>query len=100
MKSHKLRGHEASHSDSSHQSHTSREGVHDKHAGHSVEMFRNKFWISLALTIPTVVWGHMLMRLTAYQPPTFPGSQWIAPVFGTAVFLYGGRVSCKGRGRN
>jgi len=26
---------------------------HDRHAGHSVNMFRDKFWLSLALTIPT-----------------------------------------------
>ncbi|MEW5926109.1 MAG: HAD family hydrolase [Gemmatimonadota bacterium] len=55
-------------------------------------MFRSKFWISLLLTIPTVVWGHMLMRLTGWMPPAFPGSQWIAPVFGTVVFFYGGLV--------
>src|SRR5690348_11367717 len=35
-------------------------GGHDKHAGHSVAMFRDKFWISLVLTVPTLVWGHML----------------------------------------
>ncbi len=75
------------------------EGAHDEHAGHSVEMFRSKFWISLALTIPTVLWGHMLLRLTGFQPPAFPGSQWIAPVFGTAVFLYGGRVFLQGAWR-
>jgi P-type Cu2+ transporter len=69
---------------------------HGKHAGHSVEMFRRLFWLSLVLTIPTIIWGHMLARLTAYQPPTFPGSEWIAPVFGTAVFLYGGRVFLQG----
>src|SRR5829696_6931707 len=68
----------------------------DKHAGHSVEMFRNKFWISLALTVPTVVWGHMLARLTGYMPPMFPGSEWIPPVFGTAVFFYGGLVFIEG----
>lgn len=33
---------------------------HDKHAGHSVAMFRDKFWITLLLTLPTLVWGHML----------------------------------------
>jgi Cu2+-exporting ATPase len=27
-------------------------GAHDRHAGHSVEMFRDRFWITLALTIP------------------------------------------------
>jgi Cu2+-exporting ATPase len=27
---------------------------HDRHAGHSVAMFRDKFWLSFALTIPLV----------------------------------------------
>ena len=69
---------------------------HDKHAGHSVEMFRRKFWLSLVLTIPTLVWGHMLQRALGYTAPHFPGSQWIAPLFATAVFLYGGLVFIKG----
>ena len=63
---------------------------HDKHAGHSVAMFRDKFWLSLVLTVPTLIWGHMLPSALGYAPPAFPGSRWIAPVFGTAVFLYGG----------
>jgi len=28
---------------------------HDRHEGHSVTMFRDKFWLSLALTIPVVL---------------------------------------------
>ncbi|HEU0077059.1 MAG TPA: heavy metal translocating P-type ATPase, partial [Longimicrobiaceae bacterium] len=71
-------------------------GGHDKHAGHSPEMFRRKFWLTLALTIPTVLWGHMLTSLTGWHAPAFPGSQWIPPVFGTAVFLYGGVVFLQG----
>jgi Cu2+-exporting ATPase len=78
-----------------HGGHGGHEG-HDKHAGHSVELFRRKFWLTLALTIPTVLWGHMLMSLTGWHAPAFPGSQWIAPVFGTAVFLYGGIVFLQG----
>src|SRR5918911_2064050 len=66
------------------------EGGHDRHAGHSVEMFRDKFWISLLLTIPTIIWGHMVPRLIGWHPPMFLGSQWIAPLFGTAVFVFGG----------
>jgi P-type Cu2+ transporter len=69
---------------------------HDKHAGHSVEMFRDKFWLSLALTIPTLIWGHMLPQLTGWHAPAFPGSAWIAPVFGTIVFFYGGLVFLQG----
>jgi hypothetical protein len=40
---------------------------HDKHAGHSVATIRDKFWISLAPTIPTLVWGHMLQRAFGYM---------------------------------
>ena len=78
--------------------HTAHDGPadHDRHSGHSVSMFRDKFWLSLALTVPTVVWGHMLPRVTGFMAPMFPGSAWIAPVFGTVVFLYGGLVFLKG----
>ena len=69
---------------------------HDKHAGHSVEMFRRKFWLTLVLTIPTLVWGHMLQRAFGYTAPRFASAQWIAPFFGTAVFLYGGLVFIQG----
>ena len=62
-------------------------------------MFRDKFWISLLLTIPTLIWGHMLMRLTGWERFSFPGSQWIAPIFGTAVFFYGGLVFLRGAWR-
>ena len=29
--------------------------AHDQHEGHSVAMFRDKFWIPLLLTLPTLV---------------------------------------------
>jgi Cu2+-exporting ATPase len=69
---------------------------HDKHAGHSVAMFRDKFWISLLLTLPTLVWGHMLQSAFGYTAPRFPGSHWIPAVFGTAVFVYGGTPFLQG----
>jgi Cu2+-exporting ATPase len=53
-------------------------------------MFRDKFWLSLLLTIPTLLWGHMLPRIFGYTPPAIPGSHWIPAVFGTVVFFYGG----------
>ena len=53
-------------------------------------MFRDKFWLSLLLTIPILVWGHMLPSLFGYTPPAFPGSHWIPAAFGTALFAYGG----------
>jgi len=53
-------------------------------------MFRDKFWLSLLLTFPTLIWGHMLPGLLGYTPPHVPGSHWIPVVLGTAVFAYGG----------
>ena len=64
------------------------------HVGHSdhAALFRRRFWLSLALTIPVVVYSHMLMELTGWNPPGFSGDRWIPPVLGTAVFAYGGPV--------
>ncbi|HKG32731.1 MAG TPA: heavy metal translocating P-type ATPase, partial [Gemmatimonadales bacterium] len=62
-------------------------------------MFRDKFWISLLLTIPTLIWGHMLPRALGYTAPAVPGASWIAPVLGTAVFFYGGWVFIQGAWR-
>ncbi|MBA2254617.1 MAG: hypothetical protein H0W07_05855, partial [Chloroflexi bacterium] len=69
---------------------------HDRHAGHSVAMFRDKFWISLALTIPVLIWSHDVQMWLGYQAPQFPGSEWIAAALGTAVFVYGGVVFLRG----
>lgn len=69
---------------------------HDKHAGHSVAMFRNKFWITLLLTLPTLVWGEMFPQLLHFAPPAVPGARWIPVIFGTAVYFYGGWVFVKG----
>ena len=74
-------------------------GGHDRHAGHSVAMFRDRFWLSLALTLPTLVWGHMLPRVLGYTPPAVPGARLIAPVLGSAVYLYGGRPFVEGAWR-
>src|SRR5687768_13207268 len=65
-------------------------GGHDKHAGHSPGMFRDRFLLSLLLTIPTLIWGHMLQSAFGYAAPVFPGSHWIPAAFGTAVFVTGG----------
>jgi P-type Cu2+ transporter len=67
-------------------------GSHDRHAGHSVEMFRDRFWITLLLTIPTLVWSDMVRRWFGFAAPSLPGSAYIPAIFGTAVYLYGGWV--------
>jgi P-type Cu2+ transporter len=69
---------------------------HDKHAGHSPEMFRQKFWLSLVLTLPVVFWADHVQMLLGYEAPVFPGSDWIGPVLGSVIFFYGGWVFLKG----
>jgi P-type Cu2+ transporter len=72
------------------------DGGPDKHAGHSVEMFRIRFWISLALTVPALIWDPMLQDWFGYQAPVFAGSQYIPAVFATIVFIYGGWIFIAG----
>src|SRR5215469_8139478 len=69
---------------------------HDRHAGHSVAMFREKFWLTLALTIPVVYWSSDVQRWLGYRAPAFPGSKFIPPILGTIVFAYGGLVFIRG----
>jgi Cu2+-exporting ATPase len=69
---------------------------HDRHAGHSVAMFRDKFWLSLALTIPVVLLSRDIQGWFGYSLPTFPGESYAAALLGTVVFLYGGLVFLRG----
>jgi len=69
---------------------------HDRHAGHSVAMFRDKFWLSFALTTPVVFWSSDVQHWLGYSAPAFPGSKLIPPILGTAVFIYGGLVFIRG----
>jgi P-type Cu2+ transporter len=71
-------------------------GSHDRHAGHSVAMFRDKFWLSFALTIPVVFWSTDVQHWLGYTAPSFPGSKFISAILGTVVFFYGGLVFIRG----
>ena len=78
-------------SDDDHTVHT-----HGQHAGHSTAMFKDRFWLTLALAVPVVYFSPMMGDLLGYMPPEFPGSAWIPPVLGTVIFLYGGQPFLKG----
>jgi Cu2+-exporting ATPase len=69
---------------------------HDKHAGHSVAMFRDKFWLSLLLTLPVVAYSEMIQQWLGFASPSFPGSGYVPFVFSTIIFFYGGLVFLKG----
>ncbi len=68
------------------------DGGHDHggmHAGHE-EMFRRRFFVSTALSIPVLLYSETLQAWLGFSVPTFPGSEWINPVFAVIVFAYGG----------
>ena len=89
------KNHLDSHSSAQHEMAGTHAG-HDRHASHSAEMFRDRFWWSLAFTIPVVVWSSDFQHWLGYNAPSFRASKWIPPIFGTAIFFYGGLVFLRG----
>ncbi len=83
--------HEHHHHQAGHEGHQE----HDKHAGHSVDMFKSKFWLSLVLTIPVLAYSEMIQSWLGFAPPAFTGSEHVPFVFSTIIFLYGGLVFLK-----
>jgi len=59
-------------------------------------MFRDKFWLSFALTIPVVFWSTDVQHWLGYTAPSFPGSKFVPAILGTVVFVYGGLVFIRG----
>ena len=64
-------------------------GGHGKHAGHHVEQFRRRFWWTLLLTIPVFITSEMVMDWFGYELD-FPGLEWVGPILGSVIFLWGG----------
>ena len=60
-------------------------------------MFRQKFWGTLLLSIPTIVWSPMIQHWFGYSAPGgATASRWIPAFFGALVFAYGGWVFIRG----
>jgi Cu2+-exporting ATPase len=88
-----------SHDEGMHQDHQSHDGTshagkedhsaHVDHSGHEL-MFRNRFWVSLALSIPVLLYSPTLQEWLSFSMPVFLGSSWITPVFAVIIFVYGG----------
>src|ERR1051325_11005585 len=69
---------------------------HDKHSGHSPEMFKNKFWWSVVLTLPVLLYSSSIQTWLHFQAPSFTGSGFLPLIFGTVLFFYSGTVFIKG----
>lgn len=74
-------------------------GGHDRHEGHSTEIFLRKFGVSLILTVPVVLYADVIQKIFGWSPPSFAGSAYLPSVFGSIVFFYGGWVFLVGAWR-
>ncbi|WP_370325140.1 heavy metal translocating P-type ATPase [Euzebya sp.] len=73
--------------------HDPHDGDGDGHgAGHGdhAAMFRDRFWVSLVLSVPVIAYSETIQGWFSYSAPEVPGHEWIAPVLGAVIFVYGG----------
>ncbi|WP_423250581.1 copper/silver-translocating P-type ATPase CopB [Enterococcus hirae] len=91
--------------DHSHMDHEDMSGMDHSHMGHenmggmdhSMHMgnFKQKFWLSLILAIPIILFSPMMGMSFPFQV-TFPGSNWVVLVLATILFIYGGQPFLSG----
>jgi Cu2+-exporting ATPase len=73
-----------------HGDHAHHQGDHALDHGDHAAKFRDRFWLSLVLSLPVVFYSSMVQHWFGYSAPSFPGDGLVAPVLGTVVYLYGG----------
>ncbi len=74
---------------SGHDAHSSHAAHNTDHTGHE-QMFRARFWWSLLLSLPVLLYSEMLQGWLGFTMLAFPGSNWIPFAFSLVVFGYGG----------
>jgi Cu2+-exporting ATPase len=90
-----MENHKDHHASSKHEGHGAHID-HNQHGDHGVDhtgheiLFRNRFWVSLVLTVPVLFFSPMIQQWFGFSMPVFFGSRWIGPVFAVAIYLYGG----------
>ena len=69
---------------------------HSAHAGHGTDhtgheqMFRVRFWWSLLLSVPILLYSEMIQMWLGFMPPMFAFSEWMPFIFSLVIFAYGG----------
>ena len=81
--------HETTETPPTHRSDSAGDIAYTDHSGHE-EMFRRRFWISLVLSIPVIIFSEFIQDVFNYTAPVFPGSEWVTPILSVIVFAYGG----------
>ena len=72
-----------------HEDHSTHMGHGTDHTGHE-QMFRTRFWWSLLLSVPVLLYSDMIQMWLGFRPPAFPFSEWIPFIFSVVIFGYGG----------
>jgi Cu2+-exporting ATPase len=95
LSSHEQSGHDHAAMMSSDDMRADAQGANDEHAGHTDHsghelMFRDKFWVSLFLSIPVLLYSETIQGWLSFSMPAFAGSLWITPLFSVIIFAFGG----------
>lgn len=69
--------------------------AHDKHEGHHTEDFLKKFYVTLALTVPILLYSEIFMVAFNWNAPRFPGVDFVILLLGSIIYFYGGGVFLK-----
>ena len=69
--------------------------AHDKHEGHHTENFLTKFYITLALTVPILMYSEIFMIAFHWNAPRFPAVDIVILILGSIIYFYGGSVFLK-----
>ncbi|XVH33320.1 heavy metal translocating P-type ATPase (plasmid) [Haloferacaceae archaeon DSL9] len=64
-------------------------GAHVDHSGHE-QMFKKKFFVCLVLSVPVLIYSPSIQAWLGFTAPPVPGSEFIVPILGVVIFLYGG----------
>ena len=79
-----------------HSEKTEQHGQHQRHTDHGVDhtgheqIFRTRFWRSLLLSIPVLLYSAAIQTWLGFSMLEFPGSAWIPFGFSLVIFGYGG----------
>ena len=81
-------GHNHEHSGNGHHNHT-------EHHKMMIKDFRERFWISLVITLPVLILSPLVQQVFNYNI-SFKGVSWVLFGLSTAVYFYGGWPFLKG----